>query len=207
MSFKDFQDCKALLDMLEDDSYVSKYKYCIEKKFEEMVDWFLKDKLEITTRPLPAYATDNRKVSLLDLYVTVKREGGHRRITENNMWAMITKDMGFEYNEGEFMRLVYAMYLDVLVYYYKFKSTQQAVAEKEIKEDVAEPRRSKSLDKDEGTSRHVGAERDGADEEHYAFFAGNDWYVLKRLQRRKKFDFKRAEKAVNEANDSVIGSV
>ncbi|KAJ0438152.1 putative transcription factor & chromatin remodeling ARID family [Helianthus annuus] len=124
MSFKEFQDCKALLDMLEDEDYVSKYKFCIERKFEDMVDWFLKEKLEITTRPLPAYAADNRKVSLLELYMIVKREGGHRRVTENNMWVMVAKDMGFNYNEGEFMRLMYAMYLDVLVYYYKFKSTQ-----------------------------------------------------------------------------------
>ncbi|KAJ0698014.1 putative transcription factor interactor and regulator CCHC(Zn) family [Helianthus annuus] len=95
MSFKEFQDCKALLDMLEDDSYVSKYKYCIENKFEDMVDWFLKDKLEITTRPLPAYAADNRKESLLELYMTVKREGGHRRLTENNMWGNDCQRYGF----------------------------------------------------------------------------------------------------------------
>ncbi|KAF5823421.1 putative transcription factor & chromatin remodeling ARID family [Helianthus annuus] len=119
MSFKEFQDCKALLDMLDDEGYVMKYKYYLENKFDDMVDWFLKEKLEITTRPLPAYASDNRKVSLLELYMVVKREGGHRRITENNIWAMVAKDMGFDYNEGEYMRLIYAMYLDVLVYYYK----------------------------------------------------------------------------------------
>ncbi|KAJ0614189.1 putative transcription factor & chromatin remodeling ARID family [Helianthus annuus] len=185
MSFKDFQDCKALLDMLDGDSYVGKYKFYIEKKFEEMVDWFLKDKLEINTRPLLAYAENNRKVSVLDLYMAIKRGGGHRRVIENNMWAVISKDMGFDYKEGDFMRLMYAMYLDVLVYYYKIKSTQQAVAEKEIKVDVAETRWSKSLDKNEGSSRQSNAEQEGAAEEHYAFFAGNDRYRLKRLQRRK----------------------
>ncbi|KAJ0680975.1 putative transcription factor & chromatin remodeling ARID family [Helianthus annuus] len=81
MTFKEFQDCKALLDMLDDEGYVKKYKYCLENKFDDMVDWFLKEKLEITMRPLPAYASDNRKVSLLELYMAVKREGGHRRIT------------------------------------------------------------------------------------------------------------------------------
>ncbi|KAJ0439070.1 putative transcription factor & chromatin remodeling ARID family [Helianthus annuus] len=201
-------NCKALLDMLDDDSYVGKYKFYIEKKFEEMVDWFLKDKLEINIRPLPAYAENNRKISLLDLYMAVKKEGGHRRVTENNMWAVISKDMGFDYKEGEFMRLMYAMYLDVLVYYYKFKTTQKEVAEKEVKVDqgihVAEARQSKSLNENEGSSRRPGAEQEGAAEEHYAFFAGNDWYGLKRLQRRKRFDFKRAEKVVNEADDSVI---
>ncbi|KAJ0716180.1 putative transcription factor & chromatin remodeling ARID family [Helianthus annuus] len=208
MSFKDFQDFKALLDMLDDESYVGKYKFYIEKKFEEMVDWFLKDKLEINTRPLPAFAENNRKVCLLNLYMAVKREGGHRRVTDNKMWAVISRDMGFDYKDGDFMRLMYAMYLDVLVYYYKFKTTQENAVEKEIKVDqgicVAEERRSRSLNDGEGSSRRPGADQEGAAEEDYAFFAGNDWYGLKRLQRRKRFDFKRAEKAVNEANDSVI---
>ncbi|MFS8027192.1 putative transcription factor & chromatin remodeling ARID family [Helianthus anomalus] len=124
MSFNEFQDCKALLDMLEDDGYVGKYKYFIEKKFEEMVDWFLKVKLEINTRPLPAYAENNRKVSLLDLYLAVEREGGHRQVTDNHMWDVISKDMGLDYNDVELMRLRYAMYLDVLVYYCKIKTTQ-----------------------------------------------------------------------------------
>ncbi|MFS7955130.1 hypothetical protein Hanom_Chr07g00639021 [Helianthus anomalus] len=61
MIFKEFQDCKALLDMLDDEEYVRKYKFWLENKFEEMVDWFLKGKLEITSRPLPAYAGNNRK--------------------------------------------------------------------------------------------------------------------------------------------------
>ncbi|KAJ0770876.1 putative transcription factor & chromatin remodeling ARID family [Helianthus annuus] len=161
MLFKEFHDCKALLDMLEDDGYVKK--------------------LEITTRPLPAYASDNRKVSLLELYMVVNREDGHRRITENNMWAMIAKDMGFDYNEGEFMRLMYAMYLDVLVYYYKFKSTQQKGLEKEVVKNVVDPRRSRSegddksenvADQMEGDTRSEDVA--GKEAEHYAFYAGND---------------------------------
>ncbi|MFS7923566.1 hypothetical protein Hanom_Chr03g00262201 [Helianthus anomalus] len=102
---------------------------------------------------------------------------------------------------------MYAMYLDVLVYYYKIKSTQNAVAKKEISEDVGGKRRTRSMELDEGTSVQLDAEREGTADEHYAFFAGNDWYGLKRLKQRKKFDFRRAEKAVNEANDSVLVSI
>ncbi|KAM0038565.1 putative transcription factor & chromatin remodeling ARID family [Helianthus debilis subsp. tardiflorus] len=213
MSFKEFQDCKALMDMLEDDGYVGKYKYFIEKKFEEMVDWFLKVKLEINTRPLPAYAEDNKKICLLDLYLVVKREGGHRRVTDNHMWAVISKDMGLEYHDGELMRLMYAMYLDVLVYYYKIKSTKEMAAEKEIREDIRMKRRTRSVEMEASTSMMSREELaqavdehdvpEQAADEHYAFFAGNDWYGLKRLKQRKKFNFKRAEKAVNEANESL----
>ncbi|KAJ0589244.1 putative transcription factor interactor and regulator CCHC(Zn) family [Helianthus annuus] len=139
MVFKDFQDCKALLHMLEDEDYVFKYKCYLETVFENMIEWFIKEKLEIQSRPLPAYATNNRKVGLLDLYMVVKREGGHRRITENGMWSMIAKDIGFEYEDGEYMRLIYAMYLDVLVYYYKFKLTQEKAIGIE-EEKVVDPR-------------------------------------------------------------------
>ncbi|KAF5773714.1 putative transcription factor & chromatin remodeling ARID family [Helianthus annuus] len=143
MSFKNFQDCKALLNMLEDEDYVIKYKYYLETAFDNMIEWFINEKLEIRSRPLPAYATSNRKVILLDLYMAVKREGGHRRITENGMWAMIAKDTGFEFEDGEYMRLIYAMYLDVLVYYYKFKVTQEKAIE--IKEEkTVDPKQSMS---------------------------------------------------------------
>ncbi|KAJ0923604.1 putative transcription factor & chromatin remodeling ARID family [Helianthus annuus] len=143
MSFKDFQDYKALLNMLEDEDYVIKYKYYLETTFNNMIEWFLKEKLEIHTRPLSAYASNNRKVKLLDLYMVVKREGGHRRITENGMWAMIAKDIGFEYEDGEYMRLIYVMYLDVLVYYYKFKLTQEkALGKEEVK--TVDPRQNMS---------------------------------------------------------------
>ncbi|MFS7979149.1 hypothetical protein Hanom_Chr10g00924011 [Helianthus anomalus] len=47
---------------------------------------------------------------------------------------MVAKDMGFEYCDGDFMRLMYAMYLDVLVYYHKFKTIQTNVHDKEVTE-------------------------------------------------------------------------
>ncbi|MFS8034491.1 putative transcription factor & chromatin remodeling ARID family [Helianthus anomalus] len=127
MKFKDFLDCKALLDMMDDDEYVGKYKFILQTKFEEMVEWFITKKLGVTTRPIPAYAPNNRKVSLV-----IKREGGYRKVTEYNLWPMIAKEIGFEYSEGKLMRLMYAMYLDVLVYCHKFKTIQSNVPDKEI---------------------------------------------------------------------------
>ncbi|KAF5813961.1 putative transcription factor interactor and regulator CCHC(Zn) family [Helianthus annuus] len=179
MSFKDFQDCKALLHMLEDEDYVIKYKCYLDSTFENMIEWFIKEKLEIHSRPLPVYALNNRKVGLLDLYMVVKREGGHRRITENGMWAMIAKDIGFEYEDGEYMRLIYAMYLDVLLYYYKFKVTQEnALEQEEVK--MVDPRQNVSEgDKDAMSSagqteaaecsRSTGTK--GVDAEQYALYA------------------------------------
>ncbi|KAJ0696353.1 hypothetical protein HanLR1_Chr10g0356181 [Helianthus annuus] len=124
---------------------------------------------------------------------------------------MVAKDMGFDYHEGEFMRLMYAMYLDVLVYYYKLKSTQQKVHKKEVVKNVVDPRRSRSegdnkqenvADQMEGNARSDDAA--GNEAEHYAFYAGNDWQGMKRLQTRRKFDFKQAKVVVDDANRSVL---
>ncbi|KAJ0837324.1 putative transcription factor & chromatin remodeling ARID family [Helianthus annuus] len=134
MEFHEFSHGKSLLDMMEDGEFVFKYKHELEIKFEEMLEWFINIKLGISTRPIPPYTNDNRKVDLLDLYMVVKQDGGYRNVTNNNLWAVVAKDMGYEYDDGEFMRIMYAMYLDVLVYYYKFKTVQGRVIDKEVVE-------------------------------------------------------------------------
>ncbi|KAM0040278.1 putative transcription factor & chromatin remodeling ARID family [Helianthus debilis subsp. tardiflorus] len=136
----------------------------------------------------------------MGLYMVVERDGGYRNVTDNNMWPVIAKDMGYEYHDGGFMRIIYAMYLDVLVYYYRFKSVQEKVIDKEMIK--------------EGECSSVGchekrmsadAVQDEAAMDHYALYAGNDcegaWKMHKKCRR---FDFKQAMKAVNEANQSVL---
>ncbi|KAF5817367.1 putative transcription factor & chromatin remodeling ARID family [Helianthus annuus] len=139
LEFHDFADCKALLDMIDDRDYVFKYKYDLEKKFEEMVRWFLNDYMGITSRPVPPYSPNKRRIDLLSLYVLVGRDGGYRDVTTENIWPIIAKDLGFEYQDGDYMRIIYAMYLDVLEYYYKFKSVQEKVQDKEVANDEAGP--------------------------------------------------------------------
>ncbi|KAJ0441141.1 putative transcription factor interactor and regulator CCHC(Zn) family [Helianthus annuus] len=239
MKFNNFNDCKALLDMLDDVEYFLKYKHYLEITFEKMIEWFLKVKLEIQSRPLPAVISNNRRVCLLDLYMAVNREGGHRHVTESGTWAMIAKDTGFEFEDGEYMRMIYAMYLDVLVYYYKFKITQEMANRKED-EKTEDPRECRSDGDNEVIKNKVLTEAvecsssEGAAEkevchyalyagqtdgvgwlqgnskmiqyvtaDHYVFYGGSDWHGLKKLQ-RKRFDFSRAKKAVNEANISVL---
>ncbi|KAF5801236.1 putative transcription factor & chromatin remodeling ARID family [Helianthus annuus] len=142
--------------------------------------------------------------------MVVKREGRHKNVTSNNLWAVVAKDMGFDYQDGEFMRLMYEMYLNVLVYYYKFKSTQQNVYEKETVKNVEVTRQSRSKDdKQETVAGRMERNSSGGcitehEGEHYTFFAGNDWLGMKKLQKRRRFDFKQVEKAVDEANRSVL---
>ncbi|KAM0068915.1 putative transcription factor & chromatin remodeling ARID family [Helianthus debilis subsp. tardiflorus] len=228
MNFKDFLDCKALLDMMDDDVYVRKYKFILQTKFDEMVEWFITGKLGVTTRPIPAYASNNRRICLLDIYLIIEREGRHRHVTEYNLWPMIAKEKGFEYSDGELMRLVYAMYLGVLVYYYKFITIQSHVQDKNMTEEEttlgrnADPRSSRSerdtVEQDAGqevrTEDNQGVTKEPSAEhnqgvtkepsEHYALFTNNEWNENKRRHTRRKFDFNRAKAAMDNANESVL---
>ncbi|MFS8012448.1 putative transcription factor & chromatin remodeling ARID family [Helianthus anomalus] len=112
MQFQDFSDYISLLDKLEDVEYVFKFKHELEVKFEEMIEWFLKQKLEINSRPVPPYTKNNRKIDLLDLYMVVKRDGGHKKFSESDTWTVVDKDLGFDYNDGYMMRITYVMYLN-----------------------------------------------------------------------------------------------
>ncbi|KAJ0769929.1 putative transcription factor interactor and regulator CCHC(Zn) family [Helianthus annuus] len=132
LKFQEFADCKALIDMLDDREYVFKYKVELQNKFEEMIRWFLNGYMGITSRPVPPHSTDQKKIDLLSLYILVASEGGYREVTTENTWPIIAKDLGFGYEDGDYMRLIYAMYLDVLEYYYKFKTVQDGVQEKEM---------------------------------------------------------------------------
>ncbi|KAF5812236.1 putative transcription factor & chromatin remodeling ARID family [Helianthus annuus] len=200
MEFKDLSDCKALLDMMEDGKFVFQYKHELERKFEEMIQWFITVKLGITTRPIPPLMTDNRKIDLLSLYMIVERDGGYRSVTDDDLWPIIAKDMGYEYKDGEYMRIVYAMYLDVLVYYYRFKEVQEKAHDIErMTEKEASP------ESCHGRSASAEAVKDVTTMDHYARYAGNDWEGAWNMhKRRRKFDFKEARKAVDEANESVL---
>ncbi|MFS7987903.1 putative transcription factor & chromatin remodeling ARID family [Helianthus anomalus] len=87
-----------------------------------MVKWFLFKYMGITTRPVPPFTPNKRKIDLLSLYILVAVDGGYRDVTIENLWPAIAKDLGFEYEDRDYMRVTYAMYLDILEYYYKFKT-------------------------------------------------------------------------------------
>ncbi|KAF5767333.1 putative transcription factor & chromatin remodeling ARID family [Helianthus annuus] len=130
MEFKEFEDCRAFINLLDDREFVVKYKHILDSKFEELVKWFLFDYMGISTRPVPPVASHKRKVNLLCLYLLVAVDGGYRNVTTENMWPAIAKDLGFDYEDGDYIRVTYAMYLDILEYYYNFKQVQKKVQDK-----------------------------------------------------------------------------
>ncbi|KAJ0772309.1 putative transcription factor & chromatin remodeling ARID family [Helianthus annuus] len=186
--------------MIDDKEFVFKYKHVMEGKFEEMVTWFLNVKMGISSRSVPPLALNKRKIDLLGLYITVERDGGYRCVTNDNLWPVVAKDLGYDYQDGEYMRIIYAMYLDVLAYYYRFKVVQEKVYDKEVVKEKEGPsfgcherRKSASNAQDEAAS------------DHYALFARNEWESNWNLQKkRRRFDFNHARKVVEEANKSLM---
>ncbi|KAM0058581.1 putative transcription factor & chromatin remodeling ARID family [Helianthus debilis subsp. tardiflorus] len=207
LEFHEFGDYKALINMLDDREYVFKYKVDLQKKFEEMIRWFLNEFLGINSRPVPPFSLDQRKIDLLSLYMLVTKDGGYREVTTKNIWPIIAIDLGFEYKDGDYMRIVYAMYLDVLEYYYKYKTIQEKVHVKEVVNEGAESsQRSHRKTKSEDMGRDVAAGEDhkGAESTQVAFFAGIDDDDWNQVKRRKRFNFNQARWAVEEANQTVM---
>ncbi|KAJ0716656.1 putative transcription factor & chromatin remodeling ARID family [Helianthus annuus] len=173
-----------------------------------MIPWFLNEYMGITSRPVPPYFLDQRKIDLLSLYILVARDGGYREVTTENTWPIIAKDLGFEYKYGDYMRITYAMYLDVLEYYYRFKSVQEVVHVKEMVNDGAESsggRHRKTRSAGAAHDEAAGNDRNGADSTQFALFAGNGWEDDWNLhKRRKRFNFSYVKKAVEDANRSVM---
>ncbi|MFS7921148.1 putative transcription factor & chromatin remodeling ARID family [Helianthus anomalus] len=201
MEFHEFADCKDFLDMIDDREFVFKYKHTLETKFEEMVKWFLNVYMGISSRPIPPYAPNKRKIDLLGLYVLVARYGSYRNVTTDNLWPVIAKDLGFDYQVWDYMRIIYSMYLDVLEYYYRFKTVKEKVQDKEM------------VNEEEGSSHGSHVRRKSASDvqnetaalAHFALFARNegenDWNQQKRI---KRFNFNHARWVVEEANRSVM---
>ncbi|MFS7970808.1 putative transcription factor & chromatin remodeling ARID family [Helianthus anomalus] len=141
-----------------------------------------------------------RKVNLLSLYLLVAMDGGYRNVTTENIWPAIAKDLGFNYEDGDYMRVTYAMYLDVLEYYYKFKQVQKKVQDKEtvLEEGMSTGGRQES-------SKIAGdTQQDSAEMEPVALFAGVDDEDWNKGKRRKRFSFNYAKWAMDEANRSVL---
>ncbi|KAJ0543742.1 putative transcription factor & chromatin remodeling ARID family [Helianthus annuus] len=203
MEFHEFADCKAFLNLIDDREFVFKYKHGLELKFEVMVRWFLFDYMGITTRPVPPFTPSKRKIDLLSLYILVAVDGGYREVTTENLWPAIAKDLGFEYNDGDYMRVTYAMYLDILEYYYKFKTVQGKVHDKEVV--FEEGGSSTGCHRRPRSASDI--QQESAGSKQFALFAGNDEDSWNLMKKRKRFNFNHARWAVEEANRSVMERV
>ncbi|KAJ0666933.1 hypothetical protein HanPI659440_Chr17g0672261 [Helianthus annuus] len=95
LEFHEFNDCKAVINMLEAREYVFKYRFELQKKFEEMVKWFLNEYLGITHRPFPPYTMDKQKIDLLDLYMLVNKDEGIVKLQQKICGQLLQRIWGW----------------------------------------------------------------------------------------------------------------
>ncbi|KAJ0690932.1 hypothetical protein HanOQP8_Chr11g0423481 [Helianthus annuus] len=81
-----------------------------------------------------------------------KRNAGYKIMSTNDHWAAVENDVGYEYDIGELMRTLYAMYLDILIYYYKFRAVQGKAI---VKEMVEQDKGSSDLCHEEGKGTEI----------------------------------------------------
>ncbi|KAM0012043.1 hypothetical protein Hdeb2414_s0056g00756741 [Helianthus debilis subsp. tardiflorus] len=111
---------------------------------------------------VPMTGTVHEDKNIMKRTVRLKEdESGYKIMSTNDRWALVENDMGYEYDIGELMRTLYAMYLNMLVYYYKFKAVQGKAIDKEMMEqdkgssDLCHERRKRDRDiQDEETIHH-----------------------------------------------------
>ncbi|MFS8004054.1 putative transcription factor & chromatin remodeling ARID family [Helianthus anomalus] len=77
----------------------------IKDGFLQMVAWFLHFYLRSSNRPIPSLHGKGKKIELYDLYIIVKKEG-HKRVSQYNLWVVVAKNLGLDYQNGDMVRLV-----------------------------------------------------------------------------------------------------
>ncbi|MFS8021214.1 putative transcription factor & chromatin remodeling ARID family [Helianthus anomalus] len=138
------QDCTTLMDFIHIATQVDVHKRKFKAEFEQTISWFLKDFLEFSIyMPLPPTYQFGRKISLLELYMTVERLGGFDSVNKYDLWVEVALRMGYifglpklkkEDEIGKILRIVYNRYLEMINWYHlRFKGRELLV---KINEDV-----------------------------------------------------------------------
>ncbi|GJV05860.1 bulb-type lectin domain-containing protein [Tanacetum coccineum] len=104
--------------MVSEREIIDEYKELVKNHFGRMVQWFHKDYMEGEERPIPA-RINGVKVSLLDLYLTVKGLGGHTQVIMKNNWIEVAYAMGFPKEYASELEECYGTHLSLLGAYYE----------------------------------------------------------------------------------------
>jgi hypothetical protein len=132
----------------------------------------------------------------MHLYLVVKDNGGHREVAHNNMWALIARELRFEWEDGFLVSVVYMQYLDVLEYNFKRNRSKKLADELTHTNTMVEGNTLKRSSSMQHSSK--------MNQDDYALYTG--CMVNDGKKSRKQFDFENVKKAVQEAENSRVGA-
>ncbi|KAJ0804392.1 hypothetical protein HanPI659440_Chr02g0037511 [Helianthus annuus] len=102
---------------------------------------------------VPMTGTVHEDKNIMKRTVRLKEdESGYKIMSTNDRWAVVENDVGYEYDIVELMRTLYAMYQDILIYYYKFRAVQGKAIDKEM---VEQDKGSSDLCHEEGKGTEI----------------------------------------------------
>ncbi|KAD4586037.1 hypothetical protein E3N88_23638 [Mikania micrantha] len=117
------EEMVTLLDLMEHVHVSLLNKEMLRKRFDEMVKWFIKGILKQTHSWPPII--DNQVISLYDLYLSVRINGGKEKVSINNFWILLAADLGLNSRKGYKLMFIYNEYLDPMEWFYKISKNRR----------------------------------------------------------------------------------
>ncbi|KAJ4728252.1 AT-rich interactive domain protein [Melia azedarach] len=87
----------------------------LRRCFDQLLQIFLeKICARDSYRPLPPLLGDEQSVDLFKLFLVVRRKGGYGTVSKDNLWDLVTIELGLDSSFSPLVKLVYVKYLNAL---------------------------------------------------------------------------------------------
>ncbi|GJY85140.1 ARID DNA-binding domain-containing protein [Tanacetum coccineum] len=124
-----FQEFVGFLNLIKDDNVVSRGWDSYRDRFIKVLKWFYTHYLQKQLPgPIPPII-HGIPIHLFDLYKLIECMGGYISVHFGQEFGAIAEILGLTRNDGDDVKKVYMVYLDVFVSYYKTARAPQAPAE------------------------------------------------------------------------------
>ncbi|GJY85139.1 ARID DNA-binding domain-containing protein [Tanacetum coccineum] len=124
-----FQEFVGFLNLIKDDNVVSKGWDSYRDRFIKVLKWFYTHYLQ-KQLPVPIPSTVHGiTIHLFDLYKLIECMGGYLSVHFGQEFGAIAEILGLTRNDGDDVKKVYMVYLDVFVSYFKTARAPPAPAE------------------------------------------------------------------------------
>uniref|UniRef100_A0A251TDW6 Uncharacterized protein n=1 Tax=Helianthus annuus TaxID=4232 RepID=A0A251TDW6_HELAN len=143
-------DQKDHNDSIEQTEYYDSGGDCNDKEDEDSYIFVTESDMQ---DDVPMTGTVHEDKNIMKRTVRLKEdESGYKIMSANDRWAVVENDVGYEYDIVELMRTLYAMYQDILIYYYKFRAVQGKAMDKKM---VEQDKGSSDLCHEEGKGTEI----------------------------------------------------
>ncbi|MFS7909751.1 putative transcription factor & chromatin remodeling ARID family [Helianthus anomalus] len=134
------ESCLEALDLILLHEELAGYEKLYSGPFEEVLMWFIPFFLGIfKENVMPPTLIDGREVSLILLHRIVTVKGGTRKVIEDDLWAEVAVEYGFDADDAYVIKVAYVYYLELIEWYFEFMKKQgdrnAAIAGEESKKD------------------------------------------------------------------------